>query len=504
MIIIAGRTKATIGALSALGAVAATAAVAGGARIGLGARNPPDWWGLRGSSSDNPWAATLLIGGIVALAALWVFVIADGAGGMLRSARDVWLVAGCWALPFCVGIPLLSSDVYTYVGQGTLATRGLNPYSFTPLDLGSGSRVLAAIDPQWRGATSPYGPLATVMETVAVKLGGSVLGSVIVLRLVVIASVVVIALCAAEIAGPERRVTALAFVALNPLVLLQLVSAVHLEGPMVALAMAAIVAERRGHLLLAIALGCAAAAVKIPAIVVPVAVIVLAAYPAVRFRLLRRVALGAPLVATFVGIWLLFGALVSDGWGWVSGLETPTLGRTPSAPSTIASDILALILGFASRADIAVSGDLATAGVGLIVVICLLATARRRSLAHTVGLALLVICVSGPVIYPWYLLWALPLLGAISRPIWTARLALLSAAAATMQISGVSRLDGVMICLGVQLAWLFYGLSSGIVPWGSGSPQRRSRGCHRNDHLIRGPVQLPDSERAANARTLSS
>jgi len=41
------------------------------------------------------------------------------------------------------------------------------------------------------------------------------------------------------------------------------------------------------------------------------------------------------------------------------------------------------------------------------IVIYLLATARDRSLNRTVGYGLLALALSGPVVYPWYMLWGI-------------------------------------------------------------------------------------------------
>ena len=56
-------------------------------------------------------------------------------GAACRSAPS-WLILGLWGLPFFLGAPLFSRDLYSYVAQGHLADHGLNPYVVAPAALG--------------------------------------------------------------------------------------------------------------------------------------------------------------------------------------------------------------------------------------------------------------------------------------------------------------------------------------------------------------------------------
>ena len=71
------------------------------------------------------------------LLAGWVGVGAHAYRGRL-SVPVAWLVLGLWGLPFFLGAPLFSRDLYSYVAQGQLARHGLNPYLVAPSALGPG------------------------------------------------------------------------------------------------------------------------------------------------------------------------------------------------------------------------------------------------------------------------------------------------------------------------------------------------------------------------------
>ena len=61
--------------------------------------------------------------------------------GRLTPGR-AWLVLAVWGLPFLIGPPLFSRDLYSYVAQGLLAHHGANPYVVAPSALGPGSRAV--------------------------------------------------------------------------------------------------------------------------------------------------------------------------------------------------------------------------------------------------------------------------------------------------------------------------------------------------------------------------
>jgi hypothetical protein len=249
--------------------------------------------------------------------------------------------------------------------------------------------------------------VATVLEHMAVDLGGSQLGAVIFLRAVACLSVIAIGLLAAALTRHWRQSLVLACTILNPVVLLQVVSAIHFEGIVGALLLASLVALRRGWITLALVAGCAAGLVKAPAYLVVAVIVVVGARSRAGKHLVWTL---IGMVATVIAASAAFSAAVPDGWGWVGSLSTPGQGFTPDAPASIMTFLFTPFTVWTNLVSAAVLTSacrlVLMAGAGLIV-LRLLVTSERRTPEATAGLALLVVAAFGPVIYPWYLLWGL-------------------------------------------------------------------------------------------------
>jgi hypothetical protein len=421
---------------AAAGFTASLLTVVAGGRVGTVQVNIPltTWFGLLSRNAYRPGQSlvpgTLLMAGIAGLVVLWI-VLVRGPHPAVRTERQVWMVAGAWVTPLLLGPPLLSNDVYSYAAQGMLVDRGLDPYSVGPSALGHIPAV-GAVDPAWRSVPSPYGPLATWFEHFAVVVsGGNPLGAVLVFRLIAVACVVIIGVLAAALAG-SRRIPALTLVVLNPLVLLQVISAAHLEGLLCALLLGALLAHRRGNHVLGIVLGCAAAAIKVPALIVVFAGIV------ARPRGARPTWLAASRdVGLAIAACLGLTMLVPHGWGWASSLNTPALNYTSGAPASVFADVLHLFVRWASFDDVAMAARAAALLAAACIVVYLIATTRRRPLELTVGFGLLAIALLSPVIYPWYLLWGVLCLAPIARGLLRKLLIATCASAAAMAVPGL-------------------------------------------------------------------
>src|SRR3954452_17614969 len=169
--------------------------------------------------------------------------VASGRGtGALPSGRlrpgVVGVIALVWALPLALGPPLGSSDVYSYVAHGELASRGLDPGESAPLALGPDAPALQSVDPIWRGVVSAYGPAATALSEGAVRVSDhSVAGAVLVWRALAAAGVALAGL--AVVALPRRTgrnpTDALVRGGSGPLTLVQLVGGAHNETVMIGL-----------------------------------------------------------------------------------------------------------------------------------------------------------------------------------------------------------------------------------------------------------------------------
>jgi len=315
---------------------------------------------------------------------------------------------------------------------------------------------VAAVDPTWRSVASPYGPLATWFQHFAVVLGGGPLGAVIVFRLVAVASVVVIGLLAADLAG-THRIAALTLVVLNPLVLLYIVSAAHLEGLLGALLLGALVAVRRGNPTLGIVLACAAGAVKAPALIAVVAIIAWQRQRPGHQAWSDTARDSAVAVAACAGLTML----VPHGWGWAPALNTPALGYTPAAPSSLIGDLCQAIVPWAPFDDLAAAGRTVALVAAGCIVAYLIATSRRRGLEATVGLGLLAVALLGPVIYPWYALWGVLCLAPITRGRMRELVVLGCAIESIAALPGMPRLAADLVAAGLAAGIGLVAVSSG-------------------------------------------
>jgi len=405
------------------------------------------WFGILSPGGyrpgGSPVSGLLLLAGIFSLVLLWLSLALRSHAATSTEERT-WVIAGAWSFPLLVGPPLLSSDVYTYAAQGVLVDRGSDPYSVGPSALGS-VRAVAAVDPAWRSVPSPYGPVAIWFEHLAVVLGGGPLGAVIVFRLCAAACVVAIGLLAADLAG-SHRVRALILTVLNPLVLLQVISATHLEGLVCALLLGALVAVRRGNVVLGIVLACVAGAVKAPAFVA--VVVIIAAQR--QGQAGRRAWQGSVRdVAAALAVCAGLTMLVPHGWGWVNALETPALGYTPGAPASLVGDLFKPIIQPASFDDLAAGGRTVALLAAGCIVAYLAVSARRRPLEATVGLGLIAVALLSPVIYPWYLLWGALCLAPTARRHDRDLLVLACAIGCVVAVPGLSRLVVDLISTGL-------------------------------------------------------
>ncbi len=387
------------------GFAAASLTMFAGARIGAApAALPLDTWlGLlprAGYEVSDLVPGLSMLAGIAVLCGLWLLIVLAARGRRLDEAQ-LWTLAASWSFPFVLGPPLLSTDVFGYVAHGLLARNQLNPYHHGPSALGD-SILVNAIDPTWRSAASTQGPLGSALEHLLVIVGAdNPLAAVLLFRALAVASVVAIGQLAAELAG-HRRASAIAVTVLNPLTLLYLVSAAHLDALFVALVLASLVAAAQRRWTRALLLVCIAAGLKPIGLVAVVAVVVAHSarqQPGFAWRVALRdatVALAA-LIASVLS--------VPYGLGWAANLGTVTREHTPFAPASVVSDVISVIVTSASFDDLATGGRLSLVLAGATAVAYLLVTVRARPLEHTVGYALLALGLCGPVLYPWFLSW---------------------------------------------------------------------------------------------------
>jgi hypothetical protein len=120
--------------------------------------------------------------------------------------------------------------------------------------------------------------------------------------------------------------------------------------------------------------------------------------------------------AISAGTFALMTGIVGLGWGWIGALGTP--GRVHTLLSPVAA--IGSLLGDVARAvHPQLSGSIGVtiarvlgAGAALVVLVALLSLRNRFGTTRVLALSLLAVVLLGPVVQPWYLLWAIVLLGA--------------------------------------------------------------------------------------------
>ncbi|MEH0928276.1 polyprenol phosphomannose-dependent alpha 1,6 mannosyltransferase MptB [Micromonospora sp. CPCC 205558] len=413
---------------------------------------------------DGPATLTCWLVGTVLLVGAW-WSLRGGA----PSTRWAYVTAGLWALPLLVAPPLGSRDVYSYACQGWTYAHGVDPYTVGVA--AAGCPWVDTVAPIWRDTPTPYGPVFVLLAALAVGLGGGLTGTIVALRVIAVAGLLLAAFCLpplARAAGiPPRRAAWLALA--GPLVGVHLVAGAHNDAVMLGLLLCGllVVVRRPGRLaallLAGVLLGLAVTVKATAVVVVPFAVLA-----GVHGRYTVRALLRA-------GGWLVGGSLVALmvtsavsglGFGWVGGLthsgdseqwtSPPTavgfvvdyagalVGRDPQAVPVVRAVALVLLVGVlvvlwwrawrtlrglnddrlrvarveAARPQVhwAVWPWVAGAWAG---------RPRAAGLARPwvalrgAALALVATVVLSPVFHPWYATWPLALLAlAASRTTW--------------------------------------------------------------------------------------
>jgi alpha-1,6-mannosyltransferase len=371
--------------------------------------------------------------GLVVLIGAWLKV-RPLLAGRPKVARNllIW-----WSAPLVLAPPMFSRDVYSYLAQGELVGRGLDAYVNGPGALGPNDPLAAEVHRLWIDTPAPYGPVFLAVAAVIVWVtGANLVAGVLAMRLVALTSVAVLAVVVPRLA-PRCRIDpgqAVWLGVLNPLVLVHVVAGVHNDALMIALLMTGLLlssGHRRSRsapswrMAPAVVLVTLAALVKAPA---ALALAYLAHLWAVRlgvsrpelgrWRWLAGIALTTAVTAVTVTAVTLGTGL---GLGWIGALKTPAIVHNGLSVSTDVGDIAAR-LGHAFGLGLGVSIDSVVTvtrllGAALAVVFCVLAWVRRDKLdtPGAVGLALGAVVLLGPVVHPWYLLWALVPLAAGSK-----------------------------------------------------------------------------------------
>jgi hypothetical protein len=347
--------------------------------------------------------------------------------GIGRRARSGFLTAGrartvlaLWAFPLALGPPLFSRDLYSYVSQGLIAHAGLNPYAVGPSVLGPGP-LLGSVAAAWRHTPAPYGPLfVTASRWLAAAFGSSLTAEVLAQRALELAAMAVMTWSLPRLArnlgaDPGR---ALWLGVLSPLALLSFVASGHNDGLMLGLLVTGLALVTEQRLVAGLVLCALATTVKLPALLALVFIAVSELQGrGGRDRLTRAVKVGlVPPVVVLVVTWAC-----GLGWRWLSlsSLRLPAQARDLPTPSVAVGTLLFHLLHLLKlevRQTSAIS--VTQAGCALIAVgvtVWLATKVRASNMVPLLGLALIVVVVAGPTLWPWYLMWGVVLLAATSE-----------------------------------------------------------------------------------------
>ncbi|MGH3917084.1 MAG: polyprenol phosphomannose-dependent alpha 1,6 mannosyltransferase MptB, partial [Pseudonocardiaceae bacterium] len=368
---------------------------------------------------------------MVVLAWLWLGALAAPGRTRLISRAQLDRTLVMWLVPLMVAPPMFSRDVYSYLAQSAMADRGLDPYRLGPADaLGVDHPLVRGIPTIWRNTPAPYGPLfLTLGRPIDWIAGDDVVLGALLHRMLALAGLMMIVWALPRLA---RRVGvspvfALWLGAANPLVLFHLVSGVHNEALMIGLMLVGLEVALRAPavcptLLAGMVLIAAAASVKVPAaLALGFLVTWLAHHRGGRLRDLAWAGLvvGGMALATTVVIGLGTGL----GFGWVGALGTPNVIRSWMSVVTDLGLLAALIgtlfgLGDHTTSVLSLTRSLGLAAAGGVCLVLLWRCWRGRiEPVAGLGIGLGAVVLLGPVVHPWYLLWAaIPLAASATHP----------------------------------------------------------------------------------------
>ena len=396
---------------AALGVVAVAGVVVGCIGFALAGAERPSFLAPPTIHGDPAWLAGPLAGHWPAL---------THAVGSLRWADSVALMAMtvCWLLAVAcarrlglavvlggavAAIAVLSlappfslTDTFNYLHYGRMGPLyGLNPYTHLPIE--------ARADPAYRYSTwhhlrSPYGPLFVLgVEALApLRLPQAYWTLKVLVALAAVAVAVLVAVLARR--GGRNPATAVAFVSLNPLVLVYGIEGVHNDVFVLTLLLGGVLlAQTRGA-----ALGggawAAAAAIKLSA---GLAVPFLLAGAARRGRAAIGVALGT-LGALVLVVVAFGGQLPNDGQ------------QSQLVVALSPANLLGLALGHGGL-DPALRRNL-TIALGLGTLALAVWTWRTRDWAAGAAWSAAFLLMTLGWVMPWYVLWLLPFAALARRP----------------------------------------------------------------------------------------
>ncbi|GAB7007326.1 hypothetical protein JCM18899A_48010 [Nocardioides sp. AN3] len=366
---------------------------------------------LRALPSAQRWGVLLCLAGVILLTGAWLIL-----GHAVRRRRadvvDVCRATLLWAVPLLFAPPLFSGDAWSYAADGFLTGHGLSPYVSPPAVLHG--PIVQAVCLCWRHTPAPYGPVPLLWGGALSQVTSSpwlLMFGYRVLAVLGLGLLMVAVPRLARMAG--RRPAPAAWLAVaSPFVLADGIGGAHVDlliAGVVCLALA--LTASRGWLTGALLVG-VATAVKAPAAMAGLGVVLLAAPSgALMTRVRLSVRVGAVALATAVGIGVISGL----GVGWTHTMHVALGLHTPLSLTYDGGRALRWA-GHSDAASIADGVGVALLGLGCLWILLRTPVGERRVALGAAGLATLLTTVLSPVTNYWYYLWCLPLLACCDLP----------------------------------------------------------------------------------------
>ncbi len=388
--------------------------------------------------------------------------------------RTMMGVFALWSLPVLVIAPLFSRDAYSYAAQGEMVSHHMNPYLYGPFELGNNSYT-APVDPLWGNAPAPYGPLFLQIDGFFARITfHNELATIVLLRLLALAGVLLIAACVSRLARLYHRGAAELFtlMVLNPVTIFHLIGGAHNDALMLGLLVAGVTMAKEKRPIVGILLCALATAIKAPAAfgILYIGWNWLGSGVPVRERV--RPVVTAGLIG--IGVLGVFSFVSGLGWGWVTILGTPGVVRSWASPTT---GVAFVITGVAHLAhvEVGVGGVLSVCRfLGLVIAgvsaVWLLLNSDRIGTLKALGITLLLFVLLGPVVQPWYLSWGLILLAPVALGRLRSLVIGLSMVTAFIELPGGSQLvstlfHGDPLLIVLTLLWLLIVLTVPLSSW---------------------------------------
>ncbi len=362
-------------------------------------------------------ATAVLYVGVFLLVWAWVRLGRDVIAGKVRG-RGVLIAGLSWIAPMIISPPAFTRDVFSYLGQGELSWRGLNPYTVGPNVLGDA--IAMNVHPFWQNTPAPYGPLFILAaKIIAMIVGEHLIIGVIVTRLVLMIGLVLVV---AALPGLTRHLggrlpVALWLVLASPMMVIHLVGGPHNDLLMIGLlAMGCLLVLERKHVA-GMSLVTLAMAVKATAgVALPFLMWVWAARMEGTFKR-RFVRACSATVGIVLVVFAACTLIARVDLGWIGALKAPQLivnwVNLPTGVGELMHSIVNLFGAIPAESFTSMTRFLGD--VLLVVIVARQWWKARHGGAEAVrraGFALLAVAILSPPTLPWYLTWGLAILSA--------------------------------------------------------------------------------------------